>query len=100
MTAPLPERRPLRANVEVAQARAEQARLSYRRTVLAALAEVESSLAAVDNARSRLASLQSAVQSSERAVRLATELNQKGILSFFEVLVAQQQLFRTQSTEA
>jgi NodT family efflux transporter outer membrane factor (OMF) lipoprotein len=100
VTAPLLNGGTLRANLEAADARAEQARLVYRRTVLAALAEVESSLAAVDNARTRLSSLQSSVESSERAVRLATELNKKGIVSFFEVLVAQQQLFRTQSTEA
>jgi outer membrane protein, multidrug efflux system len=100
MTAPLLNGGTLRANIEAADARAEQARLAYRRTVLTALAEVESSLAAVTNARARVTNLDSAVSSNQRAVRLATELNQRGLVSFFEVLDAQQQLFRTQSTEA
>ncbi len=100
VTAPIFNGGTLRANIEAADARAEQAELAYRRTVLSALAEVESAFSDVAKSRARHESLVASVDAYSRAVRLATELNQRGIASFFEVLDAQQQLFRTQSLEA
>jgi multidrug efflux system outer membrane protein len=100
LTAPIFNGGTLRANVEAADARAQQAELEYRRTVLSALAEVETAYSAVEKSRERHASLVASVEGYSNAVRLSTELNQRGIRSFFEVLDAQQQLFRTQSLEA
>jgi NodT family efflux transporter outer membrane factor (OMF) lipoprotein len=100
LTAPIFNGGTLRANVEAADSRALQAELAYRRTVLSALAEVETAFSDVAKARARHESLVVSVDAYSRAVKLATELNQRGIRSFFEVLDAQQQLFRTQSLEA
>jgi NodT family efflux transporter outer membrane factor (OMF) lipoprotein len=100
MTAPIFNGGTLRANVEAADARAQQAELAYRRTVLNALAEVETAYANVAKSRERHQSLVASVEGYNNAVRLSTELNRRGIRSFFEVLDAQQQLFRTQSLEA
>jgi NodT family efflux transporter outer membrane factor (OMF) lipoprotein len=100
LTAPIFNGGTLRANVEAADARAQQAELEYRRTVLSALAEVETAYSAVEKSRERHANLEASVEGYNDAVRLSKELNQRGIRSFFEVLDAQQQLFRTQSLEA
>lgn len=100
LTAPIFNGGTLKANAEAADARAEAARLTYERTVLSALAEVESALAVVSRERVRRETLDGAVQADRRAVTLATDLYSRGLSSFFEVLEAQQALFRVESSYA
>ncbi len=98
--APLLSGGTLRANVAANEARAEAARLGYRRAVLGALAEVETDLTAVARERARAADLERALDADRRAVTLANDLYERGIVSFFEVLVAQQSLLRSESSLA
>ena len=59
--------------------------------VLEALREVEDALASVRRERARLAELERAVESNRRAAELATDLQARGLVDFFEVLDAQRQ---------
>lgn len=99
-TAPILNGGSLKAEAEAADARVEQARYAYERTVIGALAEVENALVTVSRERERRAMLDAAVQADRRAVALADDLYKRGLASFFEVLTAQQNLLQTESTYA
>lgn len=90
----------LRADVDASEARAEIARLAYQRAVLSALAEVDSALTAVARQRARQAALATALEADRRAVTLANDLYLRGIVSFFEVLEAQSNVLRSESSFA
>jgi len=83
----------IRSNIEVQKALEEQAVLSYRKTVLIALQEVESVLIALEKEQERRKALVVAVASSEKAVELATKLYTEGQTDFLNVLQAQRSLF-------
>jgi NodT family efflux transporter outer membrane factor (OMF) lipoprotein len=83
----------VRSNVEVQNARQQQALLSYDNTILSALREVEDSLVAYDRERERWAQLTQAVSSNRRAVDLANQLYSRGLVDFLSVLQAQRELF-------
>lgn len=83
----------VRAQIEAAGAREEQALLKYDQTVLRALEEVESSLASFVHEQGRRAALGRSVDANRRAVDLATERWKAGIGDFLTVLVNQRQLF-------
>jgi outer membrane protein, multidrug efflux system len=92
LTAPIFNGGRLRANVRAADARQEQALLLYEQTVLEALREVEDALANVQRERERSVTLDAALQANRRAVELATDLQARGLTTFFEVLDAQREL--------
>jgi NodT family efflux transporter outer membrane factor (OMF) lipoprotein len=83
----------IRSNIEVRKALEEQAVLSYRKTVLTALEEVESALIALEKEQERRKALVVAVSASEKAVALATKLYTEGQTDFLNVLQAQRSLF-------
>lgn len=87
----------VRSNVEVQNARQEQALLNYEQTVLRAFQDVDDSLVAYDRGRERYAQLSQAVASNRRAVDLAQQLYQRGLVDFLNVLQAQRELFQTES---
>ena len=91
LVAPLFRGGALRARVRAADARVDQAAAAYEAAVLEALREVEDALAAVRRERARLAELERAVESNRRAAELATDLQARGLVDFFEVLDAQRQ---------
>jgi NodT family efflux transporter outer membrane factor (OMF) lipoprotein len=80
------------ANIEVQNARQQQALLSYQQTILLAVRESEEALTNYANEQVRREQLQNAVTSSRRAVDLAQELYAKGITDFTGVLDAQRTL--------
>jgi outer membrane protein, multidrug efflux system len=86
----------LTANYEIARARAEQAALSYRRTVLTALQEVSDALVAYDRNRAEAQENQRLVAVTSESLRLATLRFRSGVISYLEVLDAQRQLFSAQ----
>jgi NodT family efflux transporter outer membrane factor (OMF) lipoprotein len=100
LTAPILNGGTLKAQVEAREARADAARLQYKRTVLAALAEVETALAAVARERTRQESLTTALEADRRALLRVNDLYTRGIVSFFEVLAAQQSQLRSESSLA
>ncbi len=86
-----------RAKIEENRALAEQALLEYRKTILTALEEVESSWVAFDKEAQRQASLQEAVEQNRRAVELANRLYVEGQNDFLSVLVAERSLYAAQA---
>lgn len=91
----------IRNNITVREFLTEQAMLNYEQTVLLALEEVENALIAFEQEKIRLKTIQRTVASAQKSVDLVTELYQKGLTDFQNVLdmqrtlVAQQDLMAT-----
>ncbi len=79
--------------VDVARARAAQARYSYEQTVLLALEEVNDALVGVRATRDVTAAQERQADALRSAFRLADRRYQNGISSYLEVLDAQRNLF-------
>jgi multidrug efflux system outer membrane protein len=79
--------------VDVARARAEQARYGYEQTVLLALQEVNDALVGVRATRDVTAAQERQTEALRSAYRLADRRYQNGISSYLEVLDAQRNLF-------
>lgn len=79
--------------VDVARARAEQARYSYEQTVLQALREVNDALVGVRASRDVAAAQERQTEALRSAYRLADRRYQNGISSYLEVLDSQRNLF-------
>src|SRR6058998_1751178 len=79
----------VKAEVDAAQAREEDARAQYSRVVLAALEDMETSLARYRSARLQVERLQEASAASERAAELARLRFSEGITDFLQVLDAE-----------
>lgn len=84
------------ANIEVQNARTEQALLIYQSTILSSVKEVDSAATRYGQEQRRRESLLAAVNSSQRAVRLSQELYEKGLSDFLNVLDAQRSLLLNQ----
>lgn len=82
----------LRAQVEAADARLEQARIEYERELLAAFLEAEDALAGYRAQRARLEQLQKARRAAAAAMDLASELYRAGVGDYLSVLDAQRSL--------
>ncbi len=87
----------LRAKVRSQQARQEEAMSGYRQTILLALEEAENSLTALSREKARRESLQKAVDSNRRAVKLSNDLYKQGLIDFLSVLETQRALFVSES---
>lgn len=100
VTVPLFDAGRRRSEVEARFARQEQARASYRQTVLNSLEEVENALVAYAREAERRRALQQSAVSNADAVALATELYTRGLGTFLDVLDAQRALFDAESSLA
>lgn len=80
------------ANLEIAEAQAQEALADYEQALRIASEEVETSLAAIKASLERQSSLEKAVQSSERSFYQAEGLYQQGLISFLDVVDAQRVL--------
>jgi outer membrane protein TolC len=78
-----------RANIEIRNARQEQAMIAYRKAVLTGLGDVEDSLGNVSGHRQRLADLEQAHATAARAEEIARTRYRGGLVSFTDVLQAQ-----------
>jgi NodT family efflux transporter outer membrane factor (OMF) lipoprotein len=85
----------IRANIEVQNAREEQAVAGYESAVLVALRDVEDALIAYAKEQARRKTLADAAASNRRAVNLANDLFQAGRTDFLSVLQAQRDLFES-----
>jgi outer membrane protein TolC len=83
----------LRAQVEAAGARLEQARLEYERELLAAFLEAEDAVAGYRAQCARLAELERAHRAASTAMELAAELYRAGAGDYLSVLEAQKTVF-------
>ena len=79
--------------MKVEDYRTRQQLLTYRKTVLNAIQEVEDALTNYDAERNRFDQLTVAVATSQQAVNLATERYRRGLTDFLNVLDAQRQLY-------
>ena len=79
-----------RANVEVRNARQGQASIAYRKAVLTALQDVEDSLSRIEGDRRTHSALAQAHTNAARAEDIARTRYRGGLVTFSDVLVAQQ----------
>jgi NodT family efflux transporter outer membrane factor (OMF) lipoprotein len=82
----------IRANIDVQDARQEQAVILYQQSILNALRDVEDALIAYSKEQARRAELVQAVENSRRSVELANTLYQGGARDFLNVIDAQRSL--------
>ena len=87
----------LEANVHVQEALRDQAYLTYRKTVLAALQDVENALVAYAKEWEHRKSLNDAVIANRKAVRIATQLYTEGQTDFLNVLQSQGSLYLSET---
>jgi outer membrane protein, multidrug efflux system len=87
----------LAANVHVQEALRDQAYLTYQKTVLAALQDVENALIAYTKEWDHHKSLNDAVIANRKAVRLATQLYTEGQTDFLNVLQSQGSLYLSET---
>ena len=87
----------IRANIEVRNARQEQALTQYEKTVLTAFEDVENALVSYAKEQVRYRSLMNAVVASRRALALADELYKNGLIDFLNVLDSQRALYAAES---
>ena len=78
-----------KANIEVQNARKEQAMIAYRRTVLVGLQDVEDSLSQLAGDLQKLAELEQAYAKASRAEEIARTRYRGGLVTLSDVLVAQ-----------
>ena len=87
-------------NREAAQARLDQAVISYRKTILNALGEVANGLVAYETSEDLMAKQATRVTASREAMRLAELRFRAGTTNFLEVLDAQRQLLSAETQAA
>jgi NodT family efflux transporter outer membrane factor (OMF) lipoprotein len=92
ITWPLLDLGRVKARVDVAHARQDEARAQYTATVLRAMEETETALVTYDRAHARLGLLGEAVRASTRASELAEQRFEAGLTDFLQVLDAQRTL--------
>jgi multidrug efflux system outer membrane protein len=84
-------------NIKVQDALTEQALLTYQKTVLTAMQDVETALVAYAKEQQRRKSLATAVTNNRKAVDLAMKLYVAGKTDFLNVLTAQLNLYTTEN---
>jgi multidrug efflux system outer membrane protein len=98
VTAPLFEGGRLRANLDQAKALYRQSVLQYEKTVLVAYGDVEDQLAAIHYLARQSEAETSAVSDAKRAEEIALNQYQAGLVSYLDVVVAQQTLLTNERT--
>jgi outer membrane protein, multidrug efflux system len=83
-------------NIEVQKALQQQAVLTYKKTVLTAIQDVENALIAYVKEQEHHKSLADAVTANRKAVELSTQLYVEGQTDFISVLDAQRSLYVTE----
>jgi outer membrane protein, multidrug efflux system len=84
------------ANIDVQKALQRQSMLSYKKTILTALQDVENALIAYSKEKQHQQFLMDAVAANQKAVNLATQLYTEGQTDFLSVLDAQRSLFASE----
>jgi outer membrane protein TolC len=90
----------LDAQVDIAGLEAHAQLDIYRRTILSAVQDVDTSLAAYSAQQERLQNLGDAMLSGQRAVDLATERYNRGLTDFLNVVDAERQFYDLQDQYA
>lgn len=88
----------IRQNIQVQNARQEQAALEYEQAILASLEEVENALMAFGQEQERHEALREFERASHRSAALAEERYRGGLADFLDVLEAQRSLLAAQDS--
>jgi outer membrane protein TolC len=83
----------IRANIQVQDARQEQAARQYEKAVLTAVEDVENALSSHTREQRRMETLRAAVAANRRALDLATERYTGGLENFLSVLDARRAVY-------
>jgi NodT family efflux transporter outer membrane factor (OMF) lipoprotein len=89
----------IRADINLADANAEQAYLNYQKTVTGALSDVETALSDYLAAVNAEPKLDDAVKSNQAAVDLSQERYKSGLINQLDVLDAQRSLYTAQQAQ-
>ncbi len=89
----------LEATLELRQAQHQQAAIAYHNTLLAAWHEIDSNLAAYQQARLRLQALQAGVSANQQSRQLQQQRFEQGLITRLPVLQAQARLLQAKQTE-
>jgi len=90
----------IRANIEVQNARQEQALIFYEQAVLTSMEEVENALVAYAKEQATRRATAESVAANRRAVEISQALYKKGLTDFLNVLVNQRFLYQAQDALA
>jgi outer membrane protein TolC len=90
----------IRQNINVQNAKQEQALANYESVVLTALKDVENALVGLVQEQQRLQDLNRAMQASERAMKLAQQQYGSGLIDFQNVQQTQRSLLSLQDQYA
>jgi len=90
----------LDAQVNIADLAARASLASYRKTILDAVQQVDTSLAGLEAQQASLSELGTAMLAAERAVAVATERYDRGLTDFLNVVDAERQLYALQEQYA
>lgn len=85
------------ANIEVQKALQEQTALTYEKTILTALQDVENALIAYSKEQEHRKVLQEAVAANRKAVQLSIQSYTQGLTDFLSVLVSQLALYNAEN---
>ena len=86
----------IRSNIEVQNARQEQALTTFEKTILVAFQDVETALVTYTNEQVRYQSLAEAVAFNQRSADLSYDLYRQGLTAFLNVLESQRSLYVSQ----
>jgi NodT family efflux transporter outer membrane factor (OMF) lipoprotein len=92
VTLPIFEGGQLTRTLELRQAQQQEAAITYQRTVLNALHEVDNALTAYNTEQRRRDRLEQEVIQDQRALELARERYEQGVADFLQVLIVQRDL--------
>lgn len=98
LTVPLLNFGRLQGDIKAADAHQTQALAVYRKTVLQAISDVETSLTNVSKADTRTTLLRDAVKSAKLTLDIAKDRYSNGLATFTEVLDSEKQLYSAQAT--
>ncbi len=87
------------SNIEIQNARTEQALAVYEKTILIAFQDVETSLVSFVKQREREAALAASVRANREALDLSTKLYREGLSDFLSVLTAERALLVSEIAE-
>jgi NodT family efflux transporter outer membrane factor (OMF) lipoprotein len=90
----------LDAEVDIAQLAARASLVNYRKTILNAVQQVDTSLDAYQAQETRMANLSTAMVAGQRAVDLATSRYNRGLTDFLNVVDAERQFYDLQEQYA
>jgi NodT family efflux transporter outer membrane factor (OMF) lipoprotein len=87
----------LDAQVDIADLRSHEQLVGYKRSVLNAVREVDSSIEAFDAQQDSVGNLSDALAQAQRGTSLANERYERGLTDFLNVVDAQRQLYNLES---